>query len=247
LAGVAVKSQDPDAPEPAESSNADGSFASGSSRPIAPWVGIPGVPVKDLVSHWLVDMQEVPLDNPDLDDLDAVQERKDMDERIDLSEMDMSRINHVLTTTSYTWLKSAVQSRALLDYTRASTLISLRRTLASVFTRPRGNRALQKHSVVVKMSWDPCHFIQEQGYGGSDCLLTALTLTCTDDETNTQLLSCIQYVRQTWPLIGEAVVSGLLEAITSARTISDPKARSRVIHSKAPTSQTPASPLGHVY
>jgi hypothetical protein len=205
-----VKSQEPEAPEPAESSSADGSFASGSSRPITPWAGIPGVPVQELVSHWLVDMQGVPLDKPDLDDLDAVQERN-MNERIDLSEMDMSRINHAMATTSYTWLKGAVQSRALLDYTNARTLISLRRTLASVFTRPRGSRALQKHSVVVKMSWDPCHFIEEQGYEGSDCLLTALTLTSMDDETNTQLLSCIQYVRQTWLLIGEAVVSGLLK------------------------------------
>ncbi|KAK4451988.1 hypothetical protein QBC34DRAFT_436242 [Podospora aff. communis PSN243] len=44
-----------------------------------------------------------------------------------------------------------------------------------------------------------------------------------------QLLPCSQYLRQTWPLIGEAVLSGLVEVITSVENHAEPEFTSQVV------------------
>ncbi|GAB1313732.1 hypothetical protein MFIFM68171_03942 [Madurella fahalii] len=135
------------------------------------------------------------------------------DNQFDLNEIDIARIDHVTHMLSYDWIKGAVRNRALLDYARASSLSSIRRIISNTMSNPRGN---------------PFLFIEQQGYEGSHCLLTAITITGTN-EANVQLLSCLQYVRQTWPLVGEAVALGVVEAVTSVEAIADLKLPSDTI------------------
>ncbi|KAK0652381.1 hypothetical protein B0T16DRAFT_454752 [Cercophora newfieldiana] len=186
-----------------------------------------GIPAKERVDRWLYDMEGIALDEPAVDDLDAARDQE-TDESTDLGDMDMSRIEHVLGTASYVWLTSAIKNRALLDYSRADTQTSIRNALTDALTIPRGSRALQRHSIVLEMAWNPVRLIESQGYEGARYLLTALTITSTCDETNTQLLSCVQYVRQTWPLVGEVIASALVEATCISDT-SSPKIAQRTL------------------
>jgi hypothetical protein len=110
------------------------------------------MPPKERVSRWLNEMQSVELEDPALYDMEADGEQDDeIDETLELTEIDLSRMDHVTSTNSYAWLKGAVRNRALLDYTNARAPISIRHTLAAAFPRRGGSRALQRYSVLVEM------------------------------------------------------------------------------------------------
>ncbi|KAK0637398.1 hypothetical protein B0T17DRAFT_108930 [Bombardia bombarda] len=132
------------------------------------------------------------------------------------SDLDMARINFIVNTSSYSWLLAALQSRCRLDYDEARVRNSIRRGTISTLKLHRGNRALRTQHVVLRMRWNPRSFIKEQGYRGPRSILTALTIT--GSATNAQLLSCEQYAKQTWPMIGETMLEGMVEALEVAGT-----------------------------
>lgn len=66
----------------------------------------------------------------------------------------------------------------------------------------------------LETDWDLLHFIKQQGYKGPDCLPGVLTLS--GDSYSAQMLPCRQYLRQTWPLAGEAVLEALMDWIKGA-------------------------------
>jgi hypothetical protein len=185
------------------------------------------------VSRWLarLNTKGVEPDQPNLDDL-GIRSEPDADESHDLSELDISRLVNVVNSTSYAWLKKSVQSRARLDFASASTLMSIRKTVAATLAVTRGSQALQTQSVVVEMHWDPLTFMKEQGYEGSHSLPSALTITSGDDGLKAQLLSCSQYLGQTWPLIGEVILSGLMEVIASVENVDQLALPSQSIQSR---------------
>jgi hypothetical protein len=126
-----------------------------------------------------------------------------------LSEADMERISFAVNTSSFSWLLKVVQSRSQLSYSTADALDSIRKPLSFCLNQYRGNRALRSQKVVIRMALDPRVFIEQQGYEGSHYLLTALTIT--GSSTKARLLSCEEYLKQTWPLTGETVLEALIE------------------------------------
>lgn len=125
-----------------------------------------------------------------------------------LSEMDAARINFVVNTSSFSWLLKAVKSRPQLDYSTNDVLKSIRKLAALALNRHRGNRALCAQRAVIRMAWDPCRFIAQQGYDGARSLLNCVTITGTTKKA--QLLSCRDYLNQVWPITGEAVLEGVI-------------------------------------
>ncbi|KAK0622345.1 hypothetical protein B0T14DRAFT_601131 [Immersiella caudata] len=126
-----------------------------------------------------------------------------------LSEADMARINFAVNTSSFSWLPKAVQSRSQLTYNTADTVDSIRNLLSSCLNQYRGNRALRSQKAVIRMAWDPRLFTEQQGYEGSHSLFTALAIS--GSSTKAQLLSCEEFLKQTWPLTGETVMEALVE------------------------------------
>ena len=143
-------------------------------------------------------------DNPEGD----ASSESDLGAQDDLSDLDVERISFVVNTASYSWLLAAVRSQSQLDYSQATTLQSIRSFVSARLHNYRGNRALWTQSATVKMAWDPRFFIKQQGYQDGRALLSAITIT--GSTAKPQLLSCQQYVRQTWPLVGESLLEALV-------------------------------------
>jgi hypothetical protein len=129
-------------------------------------------------------------------------------EDMDYSEVDLERINFVLSTSQFDWLRAAVQSRLYLDCSEACVLSEIKRTTTSALSYYRGNRALRTQSVVIDLPWSLESFTQRQEYQTTQSILTALTIT--GSTKRAQLLSCRQYAKQTWPMIGESIIEGLV-------------------------------------
>lgn len=64
----------------------------------------------------------------------------------------------------------------------------------------------------IKMDWDLSLFLSRQNYGTSarDTLENALTLT--GHSTRAQALTCAQYMAQTWPATGPAILKFVQDA-----------------------------------
>ncbi|KAK1570107.1 pfs domain-containing protein [Colletotrichum navitas] len=71
--------------------------------------------------------------------------------------------------------------------------------------------ALSVQHADFELHWDPVHFAEQQGYPDVAALHNALTIS--GSATNAQLLPCLSYLRQCWPLLGEDVLSGLTSSL----------------------------------
>ena len=176
--------------------------------------------IEELMARWISYSEEPETPHPDdevepdsSEDVFEGDRCADTTEMVDMSRIDKSRIEHAVETVSYEWLTSAIKTRQLLDYSNATILNSIWDTMSFGLRGSSGSQAHRIQSVSVMMHWDPLSFVEKQGYEAADSLFTALTISGAD--TNIQLLTCMQYVRQTWPMVGEAVVSGLVEAMDS--------------------------------
>ncbi|KAK2046162.1 pfs domain-containing protein [Colletotrichum somersetense] len=71
--------------------------------------------------------------------------------------------------------------------------------------------ALPVQHAEFEVHWDPAYFTEQQGYPDVTALQSALTIS--GSATNAQLLPCLSYLRQCWPLLGEDVLLGLTSAL----------------------------------
>ncbi|KAK0703026.1 hypothetical protein B0T26DRAFT_488346 [Lasiosphaeria miniovina] len=166
-----------------------------------------------MIAHWLVSqpLLDLATDQLELDDA-AINEGpwEVEDEWVELSDSELARIDFTVNTTTYSWLTAAVQRTIRLDYSNSYVLSAVQTFVSSVLPQASGSRALRPQSLRVKLFWDPQAFINEQGYDGASSLLTAVTISGSKDSP--QLLPCLQYVKQTWPLIGEPIMDAIVAA-----------------------------------
>lgn len=132
-------------------------------------------------------------------------------------------------TPSFKWLIAAIEASCRLDYAGATAISSIKDILDSSLgldaaeeialgIRP-GEPSFLPRKVTLETNWDPLRFIKQQGYKGPGCLPGVLTLSGTAN--NTQVLTCRQYLRQTWPFAGEVVLEALVDWIKAASSDSD--------------------------
>jgi hypothetical protein len=168
-----------------------------------------GMTFEEKMHHWrTLDIVQA----PDPTTSESIADNEELydfpEEDMEYSEVDLERINFVLSTPQFDWLLAAVQCRLQLDYSEAFVLGEIKRTTTSVLSYHRGNRALRTQSVVIDLPWSPESFIESQEYQTTQSIFTALTIS--GSVKRAQLLSCRQYAKQTWPIIGESIIEGLV-------------------------------------
>ena len=133
-----------------------------------------------------------------------------------VEDLDMLRIDSVTNTASFNWFLSSVRSRYRLDYSVADIPTSIRSSVAASMPRYRGNRALQRQQITLQMDWNPKLFAEQQGFPGVHSLPSALVIT--GSALKSQLSTCRNYLKETWPTTGEAVLEGLVELATATNS-----------------------------
>ncbi|KAK3361110.1 hypothetical protein B0T24DRAFT_642350 [Lasiosphaeria ovina] len=166
------------------------------------------------VIHWLASQPSFvsAMNHLELEDAAITEELwgVEEDDWVELSDSDLARIDFTVKTTAFSWLTAAVQRTIRLDYSNTHVLSAVQTCVSSVLPQASGSRALRPQSLRLELLWDPRAFINEQGYDGASSLLTAVTISGSEDSP--QLLPCLQYVKQTWPLVGEPIMDAIASA-----------------------------------
>ena len=125
---------------------------------------------------------------------------------------DHSIVEFAVSTRSFRWLVASMRRELGLDFNCATVFHQIRDELPSVLRFRLGSRALLRESAVIFLEWNPASFVAQQGYEGPNSILSALTLT--GSASQAQMTTCCEYIRQTWPIIGEDVLDCLVTAVS---------------------------------
>lgn len=120
---------------------------------------------------------------------------------------DSSQFRELVSRTSaYSWLLDFMRRKLDLLSHEGDILNSIRNEINRSFPPAHGNSARRQPDEVTslfRVNWNLAAFIVEQEYSGDNIVAMEDAITLTGSLTNAQALSCLQYLRQTWPLSGE--------------------------------------------
>jgi len=118
----------------------------------------------------------------------------------------------LLDGPAYRWLLENARSSALLTRREGTVLEAASREIDGVFS---SQRAGQKRQVCFDMSWSPHEFLRDQEYGVTDEIAFERAITITGSARNAQALTCVEYMRQTWPSSGSELIRTLQKALVT--------------------------------
>jgi hypothetical protein len=139
-------------------------------------------------------------ETPELDE-----DAGDSDEEFGVAELSMYR-DVVFNSAAYQWLLARLRRELLLARTAPDCMETVRREI--VASLPKSNkvsrhRSTEAHQMTFRVSWDPVAFVEEQEYREPPDEALERAITLTGNTRDAQALTCAQYLRQTWPSVGE--------------------------------------------
>jgi hypothetical protein len=164
----------------------------------------------DPIRNWNLDLD-------DLEDPDTAPEAPDDvlggDDEEELAEIDRSSDflpelqtykNFILGLPAYDWLLGSIQR--VLNFSVPTNSENNIRDLLLTFL-PKARRVSRKEkpprlNLTFTIEWDPCLFLQEQGYLESPERAIERTITITGSENDAEAATTAQYLSQTWPSSG---------------------------------------------
>ncbi|KAM7187068.1 hypothetical protein V8F20_011136 [Naviculisporaceae sp. PSN 640] len=134
-----------------------------------------------------------------------------------MTDDDLKRLNFELLIRSpaFERLSSRLNSRFRFNHHDAHCLYHIRRRAEHSYEGQNWSRLKFPLSARANVKWDPRDFIVEQGYEqGPQSLGKALTIT--GSTSKCQVLSCLDYAMQVWPITGGIVIEAIIEACDNA-------------------------------
>lgn len=123
----------------------------------------------------------------------------------------------LLDGPAYQWLVENARSSAFLTERKGTILetitCNIDAALSSMRT-PKSQRP-QVFQVIFDVDWDLPGFLRSQEYETTWDIAVERAITVTGSSSNAQALSCMDYMRQTWPSSGCEVVRVLQRAVVS--------------------------------
>ncbi|KAI9854954.1 MAG: hypothetical protein M1813_000619 [Trichoglossum hirsutum] len=197
-----------------------------------------GISAGEKVSSWLPDLDNthtlmgVTEDNPnacgiDIDvDVDSAHNLNtydtDIDDHVDMDidEPDLPELiayREILTKDpAYEWLVSRIRAERVLEVPEPNVANGIRdRILAKIGQPTRISRKASQdvHKIEFEVDWDPSAFFHEQQYHRTSSEILAHAITLTGNGNNVQAAVCLQYMTQSWPSTGPALLQLLRRSI----------------------------------
>jgi hypothetical protein len=123
----------------------------------------------------------------------------------------------LLGGSAYQWLIENARTSALLTERKGTILeeiaCKIDATLSSL--RTTKSRTAQVFQARFEMDWDLLTFLRGQDYDSTLEVAVEQAITITGSGSNAQALSCVDYMRQTWPSTGREIVHALQKALRS--------------------------------
>ncbi|OAQ67740.2 Pfs domain-containing protein [Pochonia chlamydosporia 170] len=115
----------------------------------------------------------------------------------------------VYKTRAYAWLLSRLDSEYRLCPTEPNSLRAIREGVMSSLPFNRtigGDTTVQRCYARYELKWDILGFFETQGYSEMPYRVFESVITLTGSCLDAQAATCAQYLRQTWPSTGEAMI-----------------------------------------
>ncbi|KAM0414628.1 hypothetical protein ACHAPT_013531 [Fusarium lateritium] len=122
----------------------------------------------------------------------------------------------VFSNESYEWLLTRLRREFCLVPTEPNTIQEIRdKIMSSLPSAHRVSRQVSSQSCSARfeLDWDILEFFETQGYLNRPDEVFGNVITLTGSCHDAQAATCAQYIRQTWPLTGEAMVQLLKEVL----------------------------------
>jgi hypothetical protein len=132
---------------------------------------------------------------------------------------------------AYKWLLASAESCALLTLRKGSTMDNISQAIdaaqGDLSSRHSFNAPLAPPSSTIRfdLDWDLPSFLKEQNYDPSLENAFERAITITGSDVTAQALSCIDYMRQTWPYSGPLLIRAFQQALASPELFTACKSR----------------------
>lgn len=175
------------------------------------------MPLANIMGNWFQNLDDhednispelnlTEMDRAKADDIFDDELYEDEDEEDDLPEPHAYQ-DFIFGSAAYEWLLASLHKEFLLAPADPNIMeIVKREILASL---PSSHKISRRKSpdafnIMFEIDWDPLLFVKEQGYEEEvgEVIETTITLTA-GSAGHVQALTCGQYLRQTWPSLGE--------------------------------------------
>lgn len=107
---------------------------------------------------------------------------------------------------AYSWLLSQLRCKILLSTPEPNIGANIRDVIFSASPLPQRisrRRAPETYQASFTLDWEPLAFLDEQQYKGERDHVFETAITLTGSVEDSQALTCGDYLKQTWPLVGE--------------------------------------------
>ncbi|KAL9086103.1 MAG: hypothetical protein Q9165_007315 [Trypethelium subeluteriae] len=123
----------------------------------------------------------------------------------------------LLHSPAYQWLLDNIRSSVLLTEGKAIALDTITREITEAFSSSRtpGSRMTKIFRVSFRINWDLVGFLRAQEYDPALETAFECAITITESFSKAQALTCMEYMRQTWPSSGPQTVWALQMALSS--------------------------------
>lgn len=111
-----------------------------------------------------------------------------------------------LSTEAYGWLLTRLRREYYLARGQPDVMQMIRQQITAALPQPRGvsrHMSSESYGVVFDLDWNPLMFLEGQEYGVKPSEAVEEVITLIGSCQNAQAVTCLQYMKQTWPLTGE--------------------------------------------
>lgn len=116
---------------------------------------------------------------------------------------------------AYSWLLKSIQASACLT-DRGVRVMEITRKLEDLFGRysaSKGRRS--RYEVHYQIDWNLLEFLRKQQYDTDEESMVESAIAITGSALNAQALTCLEYMKMTWPTTGPEVLRSLQKAVSS--------------------------------
>ena len=142
----------------------------------------------------------------------------------ELIPQDLSKYcNLVRESPAYTWFLARLERCVVLSTAKTDRMPRISNVILNKLSREPAFRRISRHmnphlcAMTFRVHWDPLAFLRDQEYNDGILPVDALerAITITGARTDAQAMTTSQYMNQTWPLVGQEILSFIKEVVRS--------------------------------
>ena len=125
----------------------------------------------------------------------------------------------IFENPAYEWLVACLRREFYLAPAEPNSMEVIREKILSCLLSTKTTHSISRkrspepYKVTFEVEWDPVAFVKEQEYTGEPGRAIEMAITLTGSAEDAQALTCVQYLRQTWPSTGGHIMQLIKDVV----------------------------------